>query len=116
MTARPGQAGFQDSPEEEQRRALRSALEVADLTLDELWTRYFALGGHADLLEVEGHVQGLLTLPPAEVNVLAHALNERLDELGRRRDVPYAQPWPRCSRRPSESGERREGHSDPDEA
>ena len=92
MTARPGQAGFQDSPEEEQRRALRSALEVADLTLDQLWTRYFALGGHADLLEVEGHLQGLLSLPPGEVNVLAHAVNERLDELFTEHRVPYDPP------------------------
>ena len=63
MTRRPGPARPDDSPEEERRRALRSALEVADLTMDQLWTRYFALGGHADLLEVEGHVHGLLSLP-----------------------------------------------------
>jgi Stage II sporulation protein E (SpoIIE) len=89
VTRRPGPARPDDSPEEERRRALRSALEVADLTMDQLWTRYFALGGHADLLEVEGHVHGLLSLPPAEVNVLAHALNERLDELIAQRRVPY---------------------------
>ncbi|MGY1683181.1 PP2C family protein-serine/threonine phosphatase [Geodermatophilus sp. SYSU D01176] len=92
MTARPGPAGSQDSPEEEQRRALLSALEVADLTLDQLWTRYFALGGHADLFEVEGHLQGLLSLQPGEVNVLAHAVNERLDELFTQHRVPYDPP------------------------
>jgi len=95
MSLRPGPtgpSGPEDSLEEEQRRALRSALEVADLTLDELWMRYFALGGSADLLEVEGHVQGLMPLPPAEVNVLAHALNERLDELFTQRRVPYRPP------------------------
>ena len=93
MTLRPGPAGPEDSLEEEQRRALRSALEVADLTLDQLWMRYFALGGSADLLEVDGHVHGLVSLPPAQVNVLAHALNERLDELFTQRRVPYR---PRC--------------------
>jgi hypothetical protein len=89
VSPRPEPAGPEDSLGE-QRRALRSAFEVADLTLDELWTRYFALGGSADLLEVEGHVAGLMSLPPSEVNVLAHALNERLDELFTRSRVPYS--------------------------
>ncbi|SDM33521.1 Stage II sporulation protein E (SpoIIE) [Geodermatophilus siccatus] len=92
MSLRPGPPGPEDSLDEEQRRALRSALEVADLTLDELWTRYFALGGSSDILEVEGHVQGLMSLPPAEVNVLVHALNERLDELFTQHRVPYRPP------------------------
>ncbi len=92
MTSRPGPGRHEDSSEEGRRRALRSALEVADLTVDQLWTRYFAIGGHADVLEVEGHLQGLMSLPPAEVNVLAHALNERLDELLSQRRVPYHPP------------------------
>jgi stage II sporulation SpoE-like protein len=92
VSLRPGPLGPEDSLDEEQRRALRSALEVADLTLDELWMRYFALGGSSDLLEVDGHVQGLLSLPPAEVNVLVHALNERLDELYTQHRVPYRPP------------------------
>ncbi len=92
MTLRPGPGRPEDLSEEGRRRALRSAFEVADLTVDQLWTRYFAIGGHADVLEVEGHLQGLLSLPPAEVNVLAHALNERLDELLAQRRVPYYPP------------------------
>ena len=92
MISHPGPGAAEDPSEEERRRALRSALEVADLTLDQLWTRYFALGGHADLFEVEGHLQGLLSLPSAEVNVLAHALNERLDELVTQHRVPYHPP------------------------
>ncbi|SDO53395.1 PP2C family protein-serine/threonine phosphatase [Geodermatophilus sp. DSM 45219] len=92
MTRRPGPGAPEDPSEEERRHALRSALEAADLTLDQLWTRYFAIGGHADLFEVEGHLQGLLSLPPAEVNVLAHALNERLDELVTQHRVPYLPP------------------------
>ncbi|SES96786.1 PP2C family protein-serine/threonine phosphatase [Geodermatophilus poikilotrophus] len=92
MTRTPGAARPEEPSEEEQRRALRSALDVADLTLDELWLRYFALGGHADLLEVEGHLHGLMSLPPGEANVLAHALNERLDELFTQRRVPHRPP------------------------
>jgi Stage II sporulation protein E (SpoIIE) len=92
VTLYPGSAGPEDALDEEQRRALQSAFEVADLTLDQLWMRYFALGGSADLLEVDGHVHGLVSLPPAQVNVLAHALNERLDELFTQRRVPYRPP------------------------
>jgi hypothetical protein len=92
VSLHPGPPGPEDFLDEEQRRALRSALEIADLTLDELWTRFFALGGSSDLLEVEGHVQGLMSLPPTEVNVLAHALNERLDELFTQHRVPYRPP------------------------
>lgn len=92
MSLHPGPSGPEESLDEEQRRALRSALEVADLTLDELWMRYFALGGSSDPIEVEGHVQGLMSLPPAEVNVLVHALNERLDELYTQHRVPYHPP------------------------
>jgi hypothetical protein len=51
------------------------------LTARELWCRYIALGGTADEVCVEGQLQGLLELAPGECNVLAHALNEALDEL-----------------------------------
>ncbi|MGY1689805.1 PP2C family protein-serine/threonine phosphatase [Geodermatophilus sp. SYSU D01105] len=76
--------------EEEHRRALRAAVELADLTLEQLWTRYFSLGGNADLVELEAHLEGLLSLPAAERNVLAHTVNERLDELFSQRRVPYS--------------------------
>lgn len=89
MSLRPGPIGPEESLDGEQRRALRSAFEVADLSPDQLWMRYFELGGSSDLLEVDGQLQGLLSLPPAEVNVLAHALNERLDELYTQHRVPY---------------------------
>ena len=80
------------SPEEEHRLALNAALEHTDLTLEQLWTRYFALGGEADLVEVEAHLAGLVLLPAAQRDVLAHAVNERLDELIWRRRVPYSRP------------------------
>ncbi|MGY1625120.1 PP2C family protein-serine/threonine phosphatase [Geodermatophilus sp. SYSU D00965] len=92
--AGPGPA----SPDERQ-EALRSAVELADLTLEELWTRYFALGGTADLFDLEGHLEGLTTLPESQYNVLAHTVNERLDELFTQRRVPYSAPVRR--RRPA---------------
>lgn len=77
-------------PDEEQRSAVRAAIERADLTLEQLWARYFALGGEADLIEVEGFLAGLVPLPPYQRDMLAHAVNERLDELTWRHRVPYA--------------------------
>jgi hypothetical protein len=80
------------SPEEEQHRAMCSAFEIADLTLEELWTRYFALGGTADLFELEAQLQDLAPMPSGQRSVLAHAFNERLDELYTQRRVPYSTP------------------------
>jgi serine phosphatase RsbU (regulator of sigma subunit) len=80
-------------PDEGQRSAVRAALDRADLTLEELWMRYFALGGEADLMEIEGFLAGLVALPPLQRDMLAHAVNERLDELTWRHRVPYARPF-----------------------
>jgi len=78
------------SPEEEQRTALERGWRNADLTLDQLWTRYFALGGNLDPVDVEAFLAGLVPLPAAERDMLAHAVNERLDELRWQRRVPYS--------------------------
>jgi hypothetical protein len=79
-------------PDAEEREALRAAVQHADLTLEELWTRFFALGGNADLLDLEAHLAGLVELPPGQQDVLALAINERLDELAWQRRVPYSRP------------------------
>ena len=69
-------------------QAIRSSVSTsspsarAGLDLEELWLRYVALGGNADPMEVDGYLHGLVLLTPGEHNVLACAVNERLDELG----------------------------------
>ncbi|WP_324277608.1 hypothetical protein [Blastococcus brunescens] len=88
-----GQAGGRP-PEDQRRSALRAALDFAELPLDQLWIRYFALGGTGDLMDLDAHLTGLVLLPPAESNLLAHAINERLDELVTERRVPYTRPMP----------------------
>lgn len=65
----------------EQQRSLSLALQRADLSVDELWTRYFGLGGEAGRLEVDAYVHGLAGLPAHQRDILAHTVNERLDEL-----------------------------------
>jgi hypothetical protein len=77
-------------PDGEQVSALRDAVQHSDLTLEGLWLRYFALGGEADLLTVEAQLEGLLSLPSTQGDLLALAINERLDELMARRRAPYS--------------------------
>jgi hypothetical protein len=77
-------------PEQEQDSALREAFRHTELTVEELWLRYFALGGDADLITVDAHIAGLLSLPRTDGDMLALAINERLDELMALRRAPYS--------------------------
>ncbi len=64
------------------RPALARAYARTGLDMWGLWLRYVALGGNADQMEVDRYLQGLRLVTPGEHNVLACAVNERLDELG----------------------------------
>ncbi|WP_439379432.1 PP2C family protein-serine/threonine phosphatase [Amycolatopsis lexingtonensis] len=79
-------------PEEEQRRRLAACYTRSELTLEELWVRYFALGGSLSLLELDAYLNGLTTLPRVDRDMLAHAVNERLDELTGPARAPYSHP------------------------
>ena len=69
-------------------RGLEKAFRHAELTVQELWLRYFALGGDAGPTEVDAYLNGLMDFSPSEHNVLALAVNERLNELPRL-SAPY---------------------------
>jgi hypothetical protein len=71
----------QSDGQQAKRRTLVSAFREANLPLEQLWLRYFALGGEAGLTEIDAYLNGLLPLPALQHDVLAQALNERLDEL-----------------------------------
>jgi hypothetical protein len=73
--------GFPDS-------RFEAARLQAKLSVEELWVRYVAAGGHADIIDIDAHLKGLVALDPAESDTLAWTLNERLDELGAPR-IPY---------------------------
>jgi hypothetical protein len=64
-----------------QQRALSQAFQHAQLPVSQLWLRYFALGGDADPVDVDAYVHGVAELPAMQRDLLAHAVNERLDEL-----------------------------------
>ncbi|PWW22727.1 hypothetical protein JD79_01886 [Geodermatophilus normandii] len=60
---------------------LQIAFGLLGLSTHDVWLRYLALGGQADEVSVAAQIHGFLDLPPGEYNVLAHTLNEELDEL-----------------------------------
>jgi len=79
----------QASSEDPRSGGLREAYAQTGLTLEQLWLRYFALGGDADLVDVDACLAGLVPVAPDQHDLLAHAVNERLDELLREHRVPY---------------------------
>jgi hypothetical protein len=64
-----------------QSRALLAALRASFIGYGDLWVAYFGLGGKARETEVEAYLQGLLSLPSLERDLLAEAANELIDAL-----------------------------------
>lgn len=54
----------------------RSLIDAGRLTVMELWLQYWALGGNADILEVDAFVRDVPMLKGVEVEVLAEAIND----------------------------------------
>ena len=71
-------------------RATREALEESRLTLAEVWMHYFSLTGVAGEYEMDAYLNGSLELPELERDLLAHAVNELINELPPRRMAPYS--------------------------
>lgn len=76
----------------EQGQALAALLGAARISLDELWLDYFALGGAADVVEVEAYLADLMPLPALQRDLLASAVNERLDRSAVPGRAPYSRP------------------------
>ncbi|HEY0125795.1 MAG TPA: hypothetical protein VGB58_01515 [Blastococcus sp.] len=64
----------------------------ADLTVQDLWLRYVALGGTGDAFDLDGYLQGLVPLDTFQQDVLAQALNEALEDGYRAHRVPLSLP------------------------
>lgn len=75
------------------RQRFRDALAAAQLPLNQLWLRYFALGGEAGEIEVDAYLNGAMDLSSLQHDILAHAINERLDEIAPPR-APYSGDFP----------------------
>jgi hypothetical protein len=60
------------------------------LSIDQLWIRYFEIGGKADPLEFEAILRGLIKPEAYQFNVIVHALNEWHLERGEDHPIGYA--------------------------
>jgi hypothetical protein len=69
---------------------LDQARKKIGLSIDQLWMRYFELGGKADPLELEAILGGILKPEAYQFNVIAHALNECYMERCENHPVAYA--------------------------
>lgn len=76
-------------PDLEDHEILEQARRRCGLSIQELWLRYFELGGLASPLELEAHLEGLLRPSLLEREIVAHAINERFFEMGQDHPVPY---------------------------
>ncbi|MFD2091814.1 hypothetical protein [Blastococcus deserti] len=77
---------------DERYRRMDAARVRAQLSVQDLWLRYLALGGTGDAFDLDGYLQGLVPLDTFQQDVLAQALNEALTDLYRSYFVPLAAP------------------------
>lgn len=102
--------GF-DPQEREQIRRLRAALKAAGISTGELWLNYFSIGGTVGEYEVEAYLQGLMSLPAIERDMLAMAANELIDTTPRLH-APYADDLAAEARLGHQDDEGQDGHDD----
>ena len=69
---------------------LDGARRDAGLSHDELWHRYFALGGMRTPFELEALLHGALIATSHDHDLIAVALNERFSELGGNHPIAYS--------------------------
>src|SRR3712207_4975439 len=74
------------------RSRMDAARVRADLTVQDLWLRYLALGGNGDAFDLDGYLQGVVPLETFEQDVLAQALNEALEDCYRAYRIPLSTP------------------------
>ncbi|MCM6779003.1 hypothetical protein NDR87_36620 [Nocardia sp. CDC159] len=89
---------------------LIDAYHATRMQTEHLWLRYFAIGGTAGLLEIDGYLNGLTTLAPLQHDILACAINERLDEITPPRapyhpSIPAGADLPAAPRQSPEPGQ-----------
>jgi hypothetical protein len=77
---------------EERYRRMDTARVRAQLTVQDLWLRYVALGGTGDAFDLDGYLQGVVVLGAHQQDVLAQTLNEALRDLYESYFVPLFRP------------------------
>ncbi len=79
---------------DERHQRMDAARVRAELTVQDLWLRYLALGGTCDAFDLDGYLQGLVPLETFQQDVLAQALNEALEDGYRSYRIPLSTPPP----------------------
>ena len=69
-------------------RQMDTARVRAELSVQDVWLRYLALGGTCDAFDVDGYLQGLVPLDVFQQDVLAQTLNEGLRDLYQASHIP----------------------------
>jgi hypothetical protein len=64
----------------------------AELTVDDLWLRYMALGGTGAVFDLDGYLQGVILLQVGQQDVVAQALNEALQDWYHENLLPMSTP------------------------
>ncbi len=75
-----------------QRRRIRATFGRTRLRPEELWVRYFALGGQAGPADLAEFLDGTADLPVRERDRVALAVNEELDRITGSDRAPYSRP------------------------
>jgi hypothetical protein len=75
--------------EQLQLKGLRKALKSAGIHEEDLWLRYFSIGGMVGEYEVDAYLESSHSLPALQRDLLAHAANELIDELPALPRAPY---------------------------
>lgn len=78
---------------------LESARRGLGLSINDVWWRYFALGGMRTEWEVDAIFNSALHPTHHDSDLLALVLNERFSELGRDQPIPYSSDTPEERRR-----------------
>ncbi|MUK03564.1 hypothetical protein GM708_17695 [Vibrio cholerae] len=87
--------GSLDDEEETQRVLIRAAMVTSDISCQDAWCRYVEYTGLADAVSIDAYLAGVVSLPLEECNLLAHAVNELIDEQPPPARAPHrgAIPW-----------------------
>lgn len=97
------------------------ARKASGISQEQLWMRYFALGGMSQPLELDAIVHAALSTSAHDRDLVVLALNERLLELGREASIPYSDEPPGakdCAEAPagSDHARRADAGEDPEHA
>ncbi|MHA7145378.1 BLUF domain-containing protein [Arthrobacter sp. TmT3-37] len=60
------------------------------IPVSDLWTYYLGVGGDVDEFEVDAYLHGLIRLPALDRDLIAHSVNEMIDDMCREARAPYS--------------------------